>query len=255
MSQRRVVFVVPAYNEAASIGEVVRGAQAVADRVVVVDDGSGDDTADVAREAGAAVARHAENLGQGAAIQTGIELALRLGATHIVTFDADGQHRPADALRMVERLDAEGLDAVLGTRGGKRQPGMPLERHLLLRAGLLLSRFTTGLDLTDTHNGLRAFTADAAARLDITQDRMAHASQILTRIAELGLAWAEEPVEVNYSSFTLGKGQSSLAALRIVADLTRERVGLRAERSRVLAVRHHAIEQALAGEPPSGTEP
>jgi glycosyltransferase involved in cell wall biosynthesis len=245
MSERKLVFVVPAYNEAPSVGEVVRGALASAERVIVVDDGSRDGTGDAAREAGALVARHEENLGQGAAIQTGIELALRLGATHLVTFDADGQHRPADALRMVERLDAEGLDAVLGTRGGRRQPGMPLERHLLLRAGLLLSRLTTGLDLTDTHNGLRAFTAGAAARLEITQDRMAHASQILSRIAELGLRWAEEPVEVSYSDFTLGKGQSSLAALRILADLSRARLGLTGDRSRVLAVRHHAIETAL----------
>jgi glycosyltransferase involved in cell wall biosynthesis len=246
MPQRKVVFVVPAYNEASSVGEVVEGALWLADQVIVVDDGSTDGTDETAREAGAVVARHGENLGQGAAIQTGIELGLRLGATHLVTLDADGQHRPEDALRMVERLDAENLDVVLGTRGGRRQAGMPLERHLLLRAGLLLSRFTTGLDLTDTHNGLRAFTADAASRLEITQDRMAHASQILARIAEFGLSWAEEPVEVSYSSFTLGKGQSSLAAISIVADLARARLGLAGERSRVLAVRHEAIEQALA---------
>jgi glycosyltransferase involved in cell wall biosynthesis len=247
MSERKVFFVVPAYNEATSVGEVVRGALAFAERVLVVDDGSADETGEAARAAGAVVARHEENLGQGAAIQTGIELGLRLGATHMVTFDADGQHRADDALRMVDRLEAEGLDVVLGTRGGRRQAGMPLERHLLLRAGLVLSRLTTGLDLTDTHNGLRAFTADAASRLDITQNRMAHASQILARIAELGLRWAEEPVEVSYTSFTLGKGQSSLAAVRIVADLARGRLGLEGDRARALTVRRRAIERAIEG--------
>jgi len=246
MAKRKVAFVVPAYNEASSVGDVVEGALWLADAVIVVDDGSRDGTGDAAREAGAVVARHEQNLGQGAAIQTGIELGLELGATHLVTFDADGQHRPEDALRMVERLDADRLDVVLGTRGGKRQAGMPFERHLLLRAGILLSRWTTGLDLTDTHNGLRAFTAEAASKLDITQDRMAHASQILSRIAELDLAWAEEPVEVSYTSFTLGKGQSSLGALRIVADLARDRLGLAGDRSQVLAVRRAAIEEALA---------
>ncbi|MBW2276525.1 MAG: glycosyltransferase family 2 protein [Deltaproteobacteria bacterium] len=245
MVKRKVVFVVPAYNETSSVGEVVEGALRLADLVIVVDDGSSDGTDETARAAGATVARHSENLGQGAAIQTGIELGLQLEATHLITFDADGQHRPQDALRMVDRLDAEGLDVVLGSRGGKRQVGMPLERHLLLRAGLLLSRITTGLDLTDTHNGLRAFTAEAASLLNITQDRMAHASQILSRIAELELAWAEEPVAVSYTSFTLGKGQSSLAALRIVADLARGRLGFEGDRSRVLEVRQLAIDEAL----------
>jgi glycosyltransferase involved in cell wall biosynthesis len=244
MSERKVVFVVPAHNEAATVAAVVESALWQADQVVVVDDGSDDSTAELAAAAGAVVARHRENLGQGAALQTGIELALNRGATHLVTFDADGQHRPEDAMKMVARLDAEGLDAVLGTRGGKRQTGMPLERHLLLRAGLLFSRLTTGLDLTDTHNGLRAFTADAASRLRITQNRMAHASQILSRVAELGLAWAEEPVEVSYTRFTLGKGQSSLAALRIVSDLVLGRLGLEHDRARTEAVRRQAIDEA-----------
>jgi glycosyltransferase involved in cell wall biosynthesis len=246
MAQRKLTFVVPAFNEAPSVAEVVRGARAVADEVIVVDDGSADDTASAASAAGAVVARHDENLGQGAALQTGIEIGLRRGATHLVTFDADGQHRPQDALRMADRLDAEALDVVLGTRGGRRQAGMPLERFVLLRAGLVLSRLTTGLDLSDTHNGLRAFTAAAASQLEITQDRMAHASQILARIAKLRLAFAEEPVEVSYTRFTLGKGQSSLAALRIVADLIRARLGRTGDRSRTLAVRRRAIERTLA---------
>jgi glycosyltransferase involved in cell wall biosynthesis len=244
MPEQRLTFLVPAFNEAGSIAACVRDALSVADQAIVIDDGSTDDTGDIALEAGATVARHRVNLGQGAAIQTGIELALLGDATHIVTFDADGQHRAEDALRMVDRLDAEGLDVVLGTREGQRPAGMPLERYALLRAGLIYSRLTTGLDLTDTHNGLRVFTADAASRLQITQNRMAHASQILTRIAELGLAWAEEPVEVSYAGFDLGQGQSSLAALRIVTDLIRGRLGLEPDQTLTREVRAEAIESA-----------
>jgi glycosyltransferase involved in cell wall biosynthesis len=246
MAKPKPVFVIPACNEAPVVGDVVRRAHRVAAEVVVVDDGSTDGTAAAAAAAGARVAVHAVNLGQGAAIRTGLEVALALGATHVVTCDADGQHRPEDAARMIERLDREGLDVVLGTRQGLRAEGMPLERHLLLRAGLLFTRLTTGLRLTDTHNGLRVLSARAAAALDLTQPRMAHASQILERISRLGLRWAEEPVEIRYSSYSRGKGQTGLGAARILLDLARERAGLLAEPEAARRIRRRAVEGALA---------
>ncbi|MDD5309524.1 MAG: glycosyltransferase family 2 protein [Deltaproteobacteria bacterium] len=251
MTARHVTFVIPAYNEAKAITPVIEGALAAADEVVVVDDGSADETATVARAAGATVARHGKNLGQGAAIETGIELACRAGATHVVTFDADGQHSPGDAARMVERLDREGLDAILGTRGGKRH-GMPLERFLVLKAALLFTRLTTGLKVTDTHNGLRAFTARAAVLLDLRQNRMAHASEILGRIAKLRLAYAEEQVTVRYTDYSRAKGQSSLGAIRILLDLARARVSPPGDLAETRRVREQAIEEALAGRKSAG---
>ncbi len=253
MGEPHVVFVIPAYNEAASVGQVVGRALRVGDEVIVVDDGSADGTARAASAAGARVAVHEENLGQGAAIRTGLELALALGATHVVTCDADGQHRPEDASRMIERLDREGLDVVLGTRGGRRSEGMPLERHVLLRAGLLFTRLTTGMLLTDTHNGLRVFRADAARRLELTQNRMAHASQILGRVSREGMKWAEEPVSVSYTSYSRSKGQTGLGAARILLDLVRERLGLAGDRERTLRVRRRALERVLGeGTPGAG---
>jgi polyprenyl-phospho-N-acetylgalactosaminyl synthase len=246
MGAKHVAFVIPAYNEAKAIAEVIAGARSSADEVVVVDDGSSDDTAAVARAAGATVVRHAKNLGQGAAIETGIELACRAGATHVVTFDADGQHSPKDAARMVDRLDREGLDVILGTRGGKRH-GMPLERYLVLKAGLLFTRITTGLKVTDTHNGLRALTARAASLLDLRQNRMAHASEILERIAKLDLAYAEEQVTVRYTDYSRAKGQSSFGALRIVLDLARAKVTSPGDLAETRRVREQAIAEALAG--------
>ncbi len=241
----RVLFVIPALNEAAIVGEVVRQVLEVADRAVVVDDGSTDQTAAVSRSAGATVVRHDINLGQGAALQTGIEVALRLGATHLVTFDADGQHRVEDAVRMVDRLMREHLDVVLGTRGPARRFGMPWVRHLMIRGGLAFTRLTTGLDLTDTHNGLRAFTGVAAARLELTQNGMAHASEIITRIAALQLSWAEEPVQITYSEYALSKGQSNLAALEIVREMVASRLTGPPHRATVLRTRRQAIDRAL----------
>jgi glycosyltransferase involved in cell wall biosynthesis len=237
--------VIPAFNEATSVGAVVSQAVSSVDEVVVVDDGSNDDTGVTALKAGASVIRHEVNLGQGAALQTGIDYARVAGATHVVTFDADGQHRIEDALRMIQRLDDEGLDVVLGTRGKKRQYGMPMLRHFLIRAGLLMTRATTGLSLTDTHNGLRAFTAEAAGRLDLTQSRMAHASEIIERIAALNLKWAEEPVVVTYSEYALSKGQSNLAAIRIMFDWLSAKLGRTGDRKMVRTVRKRAIESVL----------
>ena len=141
-------FVIAAYNEGPMIAEVVRGVTPHA-RVVVVDDGSADDTGDQALAGGACVATHLVNRGQGAALQTGIDFALAQGATHVVTFDADGQHDVAEALEMVARCRAEDLDAVLGSRFLGTTVNMPALRRLVIKAAVVFTRLTTGLKLTD----------------------------------------------------------------------------------------------------------
>ena len=146
-------FVIAAFNEGPMIAEVVRGVSPHA-HVVVVDDGSADDTGDQALAGGACVATHLVNRGQGAALQTGIDFALAQGAGHVVTFDADGQHDVDEALEMVARCRAEGLDAVLGSRFLGATVNMPFSRRLVIKAAVVFTRLTTGLNLTDAHNGL-----------------------------------------------------------------------------------------------------
>ena len=214
----RLWFVIAAFNEGPMIAEVVKSVAPHA-RVVVVDDGSQDDTGDQALAAGAYVATHLVNRGQGAALQTGIEFALSEGAGHIVTFDADGQHDLVEALAMVERCRGEGLDAVLGSRFLGRTVNMPASRRLVIQAAVIFTRLTTGLRLTDAHNGLRVFSAEAARRLKIRQDRMAHASEILTQIARLRLNWREHPVTITYSEYSLAKGQKISNSVRILEDI------------------------------------
>ena len=221
MQQRSDTWVViPAFNEAPVIGGVIAGVRAVFPRVLVVDDASGDDTAALARSAGAYTAVHPLNLGQGAALQTGFDAALARGARYVVTFDADGQHDPADAAAMVDRARREDLAFVLGSRfldGGGAQVGAL--KRTLLRFGAMAAHARTGMALTDTHNGLRVIRADALAHVRLTQGRMAHASQIVSQLAGCGLPGAEHPVTISYTDYSRAKGQPLLNSVNIVVDL------------------------------------
>jgi glycosyltransferase involved in cell wall biosynthesis len=224
MAVPRISVVIAAYNEARVIAGVVAGVIRAGYDVVVVDDGSSDRTRDLAAAAGAVVLRHPINLGQGAALQTGIEFALRQGADIIVTFDADGQHRIADAARLVAALHTHDADFALGSRFLGGAVNQPLSRRILLRLATLFTRLTTGLSLTDTHNGLRAMTRLGASAIGLKQNRMAHASEILHQIADSGLKFVEVPVTIEYSAYSLAKGQSMGDALVILTDLFARRL-------------------------------
>jgi polyprenyl-phospho-N-acetylgalactosaminyl synthase len=216
--------VIAAYNEAPVIARVVSELAGCGHRVVVVDDGSTDATGALALSAGVAVLTHPINLGQGAALQTGIAFALRRGADAIVTFDADGQHRAGDAAILIAALAANNADFALGSRFLDAAPAMPQSRRLLLRAATWFTRLTTGLRVTDTHNGLRAMTRRGASRIALRQNRMAHASEILHCIARSGLHYVEVPVTVDYSAYSLAKGQRLADSLRILLDLSAHRL-------------------------------
>jgi len=192
--------------------------------VVVVDDGSVDDTGRRARAAGAKVITHPVNLGQGAALQTGIEFAVRKGADYIVTFDADGQHRASDIETLLESLKQHGVDFALGSRFLGHAPAMPLARRALLKAATWFTRLATGLRLTDTHNGLRAMTRRGASHIALRQNRMAHASELLHQIACSSLGYVEVPVTIEYSAYSLAKGQRLSDSLRILVDLSAQRL-------------------------------
>ena len=213
-------IVIPAFNEAAVIGEVVADVRSVFDNVVCVDDGSTDDSGEIARRAGAHLVRHPINLGQGAAIQTGVEYARKQpGAQVFATFDGDGQHRVKDLAAMVDRLGAEDVDVVIGTRfganGGTRPP---LVKRLVLRTAARLSRRGRRLGLTDTNNGLRVFNKKVADGLDITMSGMSHANEFIMLIAENHWRVVEQPVEVLYTDYSKSKGQPLLNGVNIIFD-------------------------------------
>ncbi len=225
MQNEDVWLVVPLFNEAAVISDVVRGARAVFPNVVCVDDGSRDASADLAERAGAAVVRHPVNLGQGAALQTGFEFALGDPAMrYVVTFDADGQHQVHDVEVMVERIRRGDVRVVFGSRFLDERTDASTSKRLVLRAAVAYTNATTGTRLTDAHNGLRVLQRDVVERLDITQNRMAHASEIVSQIGSMRfagakVAYAEEPVHILYTDYSKAKGQSLWNAVNILAEL------------------------------------
>lgn len=213
-------IIVPAFNEAQVIADVIADLRQVFDHVVCVDDGSKDGTADIAWRAGAHVVRHPVNLGQGAAIQTGVEYARRQpGAAVFVTFDADGQHRVKDVLAMIERLSKGDVDIVIGTRfAGTTVSHTPPLKRVILRAAAVLSPSSHRLHLTDSHNGLRVFNKTVADNLNLTMNGMSHAGEFITLIAENHWRVTEEPVEILYTDYSMSKGQPLLNGVNIVFD-------------------------------------
>jgi glycosyltransferase involved in cell wall biosynthesis len=222
----KVIAVMPAFREEGRIGAAISGIRPLVNQMVVVDDGSGDGTAERAREAGAVVLRHSLNRGQGAALRTGTEAALKLGADIVLHVDADGQHDPEYVPALLEPVRQGGADVVFGSRFlGSELEYIPFARRMVLAAAKRFNAFALGVPhrVTDPQSGLRAMTAVAARRIDFRQDRMAHCSEILRIVTRSDLRWKEVPARVHYTAETLAKGQggvsSPVAAFRIVWEL------------------------------------
>ena len=198
-----VFVVVPAYNEAKVIRGVVENLLDSFEKVVVVNDGSSDGTAQVLEDMEIAVINHPVNLGQGAALQTGISYVLSEGAEWIITFDSDGQHRVEDALRMLDVLQRRECDVVLGSRFLGDAVSIPRSRMFLLKIAIWFFNLGLKTPLTDTHNGLRILNRKAAEALNITQNGMAHATEIISQLSNSGMRIRELPVTINYTEYSL----------------------------------------------------
>lgn len=210
--------VIPAYNESEVIRLVVEGLLERGYTTVVVDDGSKVPLDDVLAGLGTHLLRHAINLGQGGALQTGISYALARGARVIVTFDADGQHQRDDIPALVAPVLSGEQDVALGSRflEGGSAVQISASKRRVLKLAVAFTRWTTGLGVTDTHNGIRALGRKAAASLRITQNGMAHASQILHQIAAQRLRYVEVPVKIVYTEYSVRKGQRLSNAFNIL---------------------------------------
>jgi glycosyltransferase involved in cell wall biosynthesis len=219
-NNENIYVVIPSYNEQTVIRPVVEGLLSYGYEVIVVDDGSEAPAAKVLAGLPVYSLQHEVNLGQGAAIQTGIEFALSMDANYVITFDADGQHHAENIEELLQPLREDRCDIVLGSRFLEGSVhNMPAKRKLLLQFGRRLNYLFTGLFLTDAHNGLRAMNRKAATAIRITENRMAHATEILSLIRKNRLRYLELPVKVTYSEYSKKKGQALGSSFRIVFDL------------------------------------
>ncbi len=223
----KTVFVlIPAYREALVIARTVVPLVATGYRVVVIDDGSPDDTERVLQGLPIDYLRHSINLGTGAARQTGMTYALREGAEYAVHFDADGQHDASEIPKMLEPLIAGRTDVTLGTRFHRKEDirEIPPVRRMVLRGAIFVNLLMTGVKLSDAHNGFRAFNRKAISKIQLTENRMAYASELLTIIRREKLRVEEVPVHIVYTDYSTHKGQRNMNAIHIVIDLILNRL-------------------------------
>lgn len=213
-------FIIPAFNEEETIASVIGDVRKYFKNIVVVNDDSTDATADIAKQHAAKVVNHPINLGQGAAIQTGIEFALIKGARILVTFDADGQHRVEDVLEMIEKINVENSEIICGSRFlGMEAINMPRTKRLTLKLAVLFTRYISKIEVTDAHNGLRVMTDSAAKKININQNKMAHATELISQIRKKGIEYKEHPVKIIYTDYSINKGQKISNSLNILLDL------------------------------------
>ncbi|MFB9322533.1 glycosyltransferase family 2 protein [Cryptosporangium minutisporangium] len=216
-----VWLVIPVYNEAQVIADVVEHARQTFPNIVCVDDGSRDGSAAAIAPTGAHLVQHPINMGQGAALETGLRYALsRPGAEYFVTFDADGQHRVEDALRMLEVARSGKADVVLGSRFLESRETVPWLKRFVLKTVVALSPTARKLKLTDAHNGLRVLNRPAAEGLRIRMNGMAHASEIVGKLARSDWRVAEIPVTILYTDYSRAKGQSLVNGVNILFELS-----------------------------------
>lgn len=220
---KKVYVLIAAFNEEMAIGRVIEDLHSQGyNNIVVVDDGSKDGTAAEALKHGADVLRHVVNRGKGAALQTGTEYILSKDADVIVHFDADGQHRAEDIVNLIKPIIDGSADVVFGSRFLGKAENIPFFRKLLLKLGRIYTNLVFKAALTDTHNGLRAFRKDVFKKMVLTEDRFAYASELVEKVIINRFLYTEVPVNINYSEYSLGKGQKNINALSIVfRDLKR----------------------------------
>ncbi len=218
-----VVAGIPCFNEERYIGSVVLSVRKYVDRVLVVDDGSTDTSAEIAAAAGATLISHGGNKGYGAAVRTALAKGKEQGADVLVVIDADGQHDARDIPRLVQPVLAGEADVVIGSRFLGKSNGAPLYRRFGQQVLNAATNVGSGHKLTDSQSGYRAYSARAMGLLNLTEDGMSVSSEMQFAIANKGLKVVEVPIEVSYADGAkrnpVGHGMSVLNRVLVLLSL------------------------------------
>ncbi len=209
----KTIAVIPAYNEGPRIASVISNAKQFVSYLIVVYDGSSDDTAHVAEKYSAIIVRHLENCGTGAATMTGIEAARAAGADIIVTLDADEQHSPSDIPALLDPIKSGSADIVFANRFGQKNR-IPLIRRFANACGNILTFVTTGKWVSDSQCGFKAFGPRAVKEIDLKMNGFEVCSEIVRETAQHNWRMKEIPTKVLYSEYTLAKGQSFATGIK-----------------------------------------
>jgi UDP-N-acetylglucosamine---dolichyl-phosphate N-acetylglucosaminyltransferase len=216
----KTVIIIPAYNEEKNIKTIVNSCQVLGyNDIMVVDDGSTDNTARIACEAGATVLSHVINRGVGAATQTGLRAAQLLDADVAVTIDADDQHKPQDIKNLINTLVTKGSDIVIGSRFLNHENSVPVVRRLFNRIANIITFFLAGVMLTDSQSGLKAFSRRALATIRISSNGFEFSSEIIREAQYYHLSIIEVPASVVYTPYSLSKGQNLSTGLTTIFRL------------------------------------
>lgn len=216
MTDPKVFCVIPAWNESKNISGVITSVKPLVDAVVVVDDGSSDDTYDLAKNHNITVLRHTTNRGQGAGLQTGNDYALSAGADIIVHFDADGQFLAKEIKDLIEPIKQGKADAVFGSRFMEKRSEIPfLKKYIIMPLARMFNSFLGIKGMTDPQSGFRALSRRVAEKIRIEHDDMAHCSEILMKVFKNNFRVKEVPTTVIYEEF----GQRFGGGIKIIKSI------------------------------------
>ncbi len=218
-----IYVVVPAYNEENTISDVITNLKNNNYKnIIVIDDGSTDSTYKIAKENKTIVIKHPINLGAGAAVKTGTDYALSIGADIIIIFDADGQHMAKDINNLIKPIINKEVDVTLGSRFLDKKSNVPLLKKIILKGGIVLVFLMYGILLTDAHNGLKALSRKAAERIIINARGWEYCSEIIEEIKIKKIKYKEIPVTIKYSSYSIKKGQKIYNSLNIFLKMIKK---------------------------------
>ena len=227
---KRVCVIIPAFNEATVIAEVIATADKVFSKaknyqidMVVVNDGSKDNTSEKAKKAGAIVINHILNSGAGGATQTGLAYARKHNYDIAATMDADGQHAPEDVLEGIKQLDKQQADLLIGSRLINSE-GMSKTKVLGNKGLSLITKLLFGINVTDSQSGLRIYSKNALGDLDWKSTGYEFCSEMIWRAKQEGMTIAEYPIQAIYTDYSRSKGQNNWNAINIVKRLFKQRL-------------------------------